>query len=81
MNGASRWAWTAAPTGPAIDTCESAVSMASAMGESFGPLPSGSPSWLAKPLRMLDSTCEPATELMMLPSRKVLGSQMPEMNW
>ncbi len=80
VNGALRLALTASPTEPAIEICASAVSMASAMVESAGPAPSGSPSWLAKPSVTVPSMAPPAWLLMMLPSSGVLGSHTPEMN-
>ena len=80
VNGASRWAWTASPTEPAIEMLANAVSMASASGESAGPEPSGSPSLVENPLPMSDWICGPATELTMSPITNVSPSQMPEMN-
>jgi hypothetical protein len=63
-----------------MEISDNAVSMASAIGESTGPAPSGSPIWLENPLVMVPSMLEPAALLMMLPMIGVLGSQLPEMN-
>ena len=81
VNGASRCAWTASPTEPAIEISPSAVCMASAMGESAGPTPSGSPSLVAKPSATRDLIWGPAKEFTRVPTRNVSLSQTPEMNW
>ena len=80
VNGASSLAWTASPTDPAMEMLASAVSMASAIGESAGPAPSGSPSLVEKPLPMRVWIWGPATAFTMSPSTNVSPSQMPEMN-
>ena len=80
VNGASSWAPIASPTGPATEIPASAVSMASAIGESRGPAPSGSPRAVPKPSPTSAWICGPATAFTMSPIRNTSPSQTPEMN-
>ena len=80
VKGAVRWAERASPTAPEMEISERAVSMASAIGESAGPAPSGSFNWAENPSATVLWIFESASELMMLPMMKVSPSQMPEMN-